>query len=472
MRKRLDGWLIVWALFLCSFWVRNLNADTVVYGFDDGTFQGWELLDNFGDPFPEDSPVTWEPSDAVQDIGDGFDLLAATSGDFRIVPSPWENRDCIGVGDCYTQILRSPEFFLDDSGAIEIDMMGGGAVSDRPFDELSDFPPDSADELTEFKTSECCQGFALRDATSGEYLLQAFSTGENDGKARPEDPAWRADWETVTISKEDLAPYANNNQPYQIDIYDSYSGGWGWIGFDTVRIPSSSNEEPRLQAGDSDQDLDFDQLDLVKVQVAAKYLTGQQATWGEGDWNAAPGGAVGAPPAGDGRFDQLDVIAALNNGLYLTGPYAAIPPGGQTGDGQTSIVYNPDTGEVSVDAPAGTNLTSVNMDSVSGMFSTHENAENLEGSFDTHSAGNLFKATFGSSFGSLSFGMVAQLGLAEDFVANDLAVVGSLEGGGGLGEVDLIYVPEPSACCLLIIGLLGFIPRSAPPCRNRTNISP
>ena len=44
-----------------------------------------------------------------------------------------------------------------------------------------------------------------------------------------------------------------------------------------------------LLAGDADMDLDFDQLDLVRVQVAAKYLTGQTATWGEGDWNGAPG---------------------------------------------------------------------------------------------------------------------------------------------------------------------------------------
>ena len=37
------------------------------------------------------------------------------------------------------------------------------------------------------------------------------------------------------------------------------------------------------QPGDADQDFDFDQLDLIQVQVAAKYLTGQPATWGEGD---------------------------------------------------------------------------------------------------------------------------------------------------------------------------------------------
>ena len=85
--------------------------------------------------------------------------------------------------------------------------------------------------------------------------------------------------------------------------------------------------EDQLQAGDADMDLDFDQLDLVKVQVAAKYLTGQAATWGEGDWNGAPGGSPGNPPPGNGLFDQLDIISALSAGKYLTGPYAAITHG-------------------------------------------------------------------------------------------------------------------------------------------------
>ena len=86
--------------------------------------------------------------------------------------------------------------------------------------------------------------------------------------------------------------------------------------------------EPRLEAGDADQDLDFDQLDLVQVQVAAKYLSGELATWGEGDWNGAPGGSQGSPPVGDGVFNQLDIVAAQQAGLYLTGPYAGIQANG------------------------------------------------------------------------------------------------------------------------------------------------
>jgi hypothetical protein len=94
---------------------------------------------------------------------------------------------------------------------------------------------------------------------------------------------------------------------------------------------------PALQAGDADQDLDFDQVDLVRVQISGKYLTGLAATWGEGDWNGAPGGSPGSPPAGDGRFDQLDVIAALGPGHYLGGPYAALRPGVTQGHGLMSV---------------------------------------------------------------------------------------------------------------------------------------
>ncbi len=101
----------------------------------------------------------------------------------------------------------------------------------------------------------------------------------------------------------------------------------------------------------------------------------------------------------------------------------------------------------------GTQLTSVNIDSAAGIF-TGQPARNLGGSFDNDTDNNVFKATFGSSFGSLSFGNVAQSGLSAEFVLSDLTVVGSLAGGGDLGAVDLIYVPEPSTALLVAIGLM------------------
>ncbi len=52
---------------------------------------------------------------------------------------------------------------------------------------------------------------------------------------------------------------------------------------------------------------------------------------------------------------------------------------------------------------------------------------------------------------------MAERDLSEEFLLNDLSVVGSLQGGGDLGEVDLIYVPEPSSLLLTACGLIGLV---------------
>jgi autotransporter-associated beta strand protein len=104
------------------------------------------------------------------------------------------------------------------------------------------------------------------------------------------------------------------------------------FGFDT----------PPLNPGDANRDFVFDQLDLVQVQIASKYLSEEPATWGEGDWDGAPGGSEGEPPAGDGRFNQFDIIAALNAGIYLTGPYAAVKTDGAIDDGKVDLLSVPE----------------------------------------------------------------------------------------------------------------------------------
>ena len=226
---------------------------------------------------------------------------------------------------------------------------------------------------------------------------------------------------------------------------------------DTQPTMEPEDSVPRvLRAGDADQDYKFDQLDVVRVLTAATYLTGEPATWGEGDWDGAPGGCARHPPRGDGKFNQLDIVSALRNALYLKGPYASLQRGGQVDDGQTSLMYNAATGELSVDAPAGSELSSINIDSAAGIF-TAAPAKNQGGSFDNDSDSNIFKASFGSSFGSLSFGNVAQTGLDESFVVNDLTVFGSLADGGDLGDVDLVYIPEPSTVVLVTLGLFLLI---------------
>jgi hypothetical protein len=63
---------------------------------------------------------------------------------------------------------------------------------------------------------------------------------------------------------------------------------------------SPGNPKPRLpRPGDANGDGRVDQLDLVLVLQAGKYLTDEPATFAEGDWN------------GDGLFDQRDIVLLL-----------------------------------------------------------------------------------------------------------------------------------------------------------------
>ena len=358
-------WLASFAM--CLLLPRVGHAATLVYGFDDGTFGDWEYLNVDGDEFPDDSDVSWIASDEPININDGFTLLPATSGDYRIVPDPWANRDCLGGNTCYTQILRSPEFFLDGSGDLSIDMMGGGATSNVAFDPDLHFAPEEPEELPIFKESTALQGYALYEVESNRYVLHGFPSYENDGKARPDDPETRAGWETVSIPQDELVAFANNDKAYRVDVFDSYSGGWGWIGFDTVTIPGRSVDggggipgdvnsdgavnnvdmdelSEAVTGGDSDSRFDvnsdgavnnadrvfwidsinnsyfgdanldgeFNSSDLVTVFSAGKYETGEAAGWAEGDWD------------GDMTFSSGDLVTAFQSGGYEQGPRAAV----------------------------------------------------------------------------------------------------------------------------------------------------
>ena len=138
---------------------------------------------------------------------------------------------------------------------------------------------------------------------------------------------------------------------------------------------------------------------------------------------------------------MVGVVSALTMLTQTSLTVASILPGGALSDEQASIVYWPESGELAVDGPVNYSLTSINIDSASGIF-TEQPARNLGGSFDNDVDVNIFKATFGGTFDSVSFGNVAVSGLDEAFVLNDLTVVGSLTGGVVLGDVDLVYAPD------------------------------
>jgi hypothetical protein len=204
-------------------------------------------------------------------------------------------------------------------------------------------------------------------------------------------------FETTFTADDDMVTLLVSTMPAGV------GGGDSTFIVDNISIDRAS-AGPVPLAGDADLDRDFDQLDLVKVQVAAKYLTVQPATWGEGDWNGAPdpGSSFDSPPAGDGFFNQLDIIAALSAGTYLTGPYAAVQAGGQAGDGQTPLI-RASTARCG-STPAGTDLASVNIESASGFSGAP--AENLGGTWTAAATAASSRPRSGRALGRLALAML------------------------------------------------------------------
>ena len=279
-------------------------------------------------------------------------------------------------------------------------------------------------------------------------------SAEEPPTSEPQDPNT-----VTTLEYTNCAVYTGESiaeRVADVQLYRVHGGGHSWPAtasaaiwefFSQHELPASNAETPQVLPGDADQDLDFDQLDLVQVQVAAKYLSGAAATWGEGDWNGSSEGSPGNPPIGNGLFDQRDVIAALSAGTYLTGPYKAIHSPGHLGNERASVIYDSNSSELVVAPQLGVEWTSISIESAASIF-TGDAAANLGGSFDNDTDTSIFKITFGDSFGN-----VAQTGLSPQFILDDLSVTGSLARGGDLRDVELVVVPEPNSAMLFAIGL-------------------
>ena len=433
--------------------------------------------------------VSVHQDDAVSsDLGLGLRVLSGVS------PPPPPNPNAIRSG-VDTFISESgqdgPDAFYGDSEEFEFDGEDGDPAGSNHGLLWFDVPQDRLDSLGDEGTATLKLYVSNRGEAASIFRVTSDWLSGSDGgnnitwNSFPNGPGvvpGQNALDAATANTGELASgdFVEFDVTADLQAWAAGDPNYGWafvpdaVSTNGIRISSFESIDPpellitpgheanpQLQAGDSDEDFDFDQLDLVAVQVAGKYLSGQSATWSEGDWNGAPGGGQGSPPAGDGFFNQLDIIAAQLAGTYLTGPYAAVQSGGMENDGQTSLVYDSATGSLSVDAPAGIQLTSINIDSASDIF-TGDAAQNLGGSFDNDADGNIFKATFGGSFGSIDLGNVATRGLSETFLLSDLSVVGSLQGGGDLGNVDLIYIPEPASILILIGTSLIVLARRRP----------
>ena len=120
-------------------------------------------------------------------------------------------------------------------------------------------------------------------ATQGDYGVATIEFREQDTVL---DDDFMEDSDTTLWTRESLTgtiPARTKTVRITLEGVAQEGGPDGYI--DLVDFQVVGEAGPMLQPGDADEDLDFDQLDLVKVQIAAKYLTGQPANWSEGDWN-------------------------------------------------------------------------------------------------------------------------------------------------------------------------------------------
>lgn len=298
-------------------------ADVQTFDFDDGTFQGWAFTNTALEDLTggsDESAVLWEVSLEEVALGENnWNLLQGSSengigapGDpqrepnYRVIPSPWSDRDCIDV-ECVTMLVSSPLFKLDDSGPISVDIVGGQGRGGSNVDESIDELPVIVDDFEFLKNGQGLQGFALYDVAEDEYVEYGFPTFNNDGKEKD----GRDVWETVEIPTEDLEQYAGDGKDYRVDIFDSLSGGWGWIGFDTVKIPNAEFTASTGGAADCDNSGALDAGDLSCV-----------ATIEDRDAVLGALNTVAGDLDGDGSVAFADFLVLSSNFGNAEGTYA------------------------------------------------------------------------------------------------------------------------------------------------------
>ena len=115
-------------------------------------------------------------------------------------------------------IIRSPEFILG-AGELSVAIVGGDAHGALP-----EAPAELATS-TDAEEGVKAQGFGVRRVSDDTYVATGARSTNDDI------------YQDVVISADDLAPFVSDSETYTVDVFDSSAGGWGWIGFDNVKIP-------------------------------------------------------------------------------------------------------------------------------------------------------------------------------------------------------------------------------------------
>jgi hypothetical protein len=277
-------------------------------------------------------------------------------------------------------------------------------------------------------------GVAEEPVSTGERIIWT----ENDGNGQFATPELLCECGLRPVAGGDV----NGDQLPDLVLDGLVDGVPVWVDGVTGERHENVVASRELIAGDANADFRFDQADLIVAAQAAKFATGQPASWSEGDWNGAPGGSPQSPPTGDGRFDQRDLDAALATGRYRLGQYRPTsdppidqlePPGIERARRDVVVTYNWSTGEVTLSTSNGA-LTSMHLVSQQGRFSQPQTA--FAGPFDVATATDLFQLDFSGEL-IMDLGAILPRELPWESLLDDLRINGSRLGGGGLGPVRL-----------------------------------
>lgn len=189
----------------------TLGPGPLVYDFDNLTLQGW-------------TDIGGGTNHVVSRTGG--DTGTGQSGSYYASVDDWNSRDTTAS----TLWLRSPGFILKAPAELT-DLtfwMAGGTGSGT-----GALPAKDAQVVTgQGATTSGFLGLALRDATTGDFVLKASRSGAG------------ADWQQYSFSAQDLAASTVVGREYTLDFIDTHSGGWGWVCLDSVSIPAALAPPP------------------------------------------------------------------------------------------------------------------------------------------------------------------------------------------------------------------------------------
>lgn len=203
---------------------------------------------------------------------------------------------------------------------------------------------------------------------------------------------------------------------------------------------------PAQGIGDTPFDIDRDHL-LFKLAHAgfSEIALGAVASPGLTNNEVHSDLCVSGAWAPSGR---LDAFFAYPEGEYVPIPRctttAHSPP-----DTRIDLKYAQKDGSLVIESGP---MVGVEIKSKSGVF-TGGVANGLDGVFDRQTAFKIKKHD-AAGFEVLDLGSVVAPGLSEEFLAEDLTVDAVYLDSSRIRSVNVIAVPEPSACCLVTIGLM------------------